>query len=181
MTLGLTPGIIYMYCYRFAIFGSDPIAPEKRRCQWQICVPAARPTSIRQGGFTLLEMMLVLAIIGILMTAATVKIQGNAEKARITAARSDVDGALRTALGLYEMDNGFYPTTEQGLKALVEKTTSDPSPKNWRQYLEKRTLPKDPWGRDYVYACPGAHNPDTYDLSSLGKDGVESEDDIRNW
>ncbi len=134
-----------------------------------------------QGGFTLLEIMLVVVIIGMLLTVATVKIQGNAEKARVTAARSDVEGSLRTALGLYELDNGRYPSTEQGLKALIEKPTSEPIPPNWRQYLEKKTLPRDPWGRDYVYLSPGVHNPEGYDLSSLGKDGVESEDDVRNW
>lgn len=134
-----------------------------------------------QGGFTLLEIMLVVVIIGMLLTVATVKIQGNAEKARITAARSDIEGSVRTALGLYELDNGRYPSTEQGLKALVEKPTSEPLPPNWRHYLEKKTPPRDPWGRDYLYLCPGVHNPEGYDLSSLGKDGVESEDDVRNW
>ncbi|MEI6875688.1 MAG: type II secretion system major pseudopilin GspG [Verrucomicrobiia bacterium] len=138
-------------------------------------------TRFLQGGFTLLEIMLVVVIIGMLLTVATVKIQGNAEKARLTAARSDIEGSLRTALGLYELDNGRFPSTEQGLKALVEKPTSEPQPPSWRQYLEKKTPPKDPWGRDYVYACPGVHNVDSYDLSSLGKDGVESEDDVRNW
>ena len=128
-----------------------------------------------------MEIMLVVVIIGMLLAVATVKIQGNAEKARNTAARSDVEGALKTALGLYEMDNGCYPTTEQGLKALVEKPAGDPAPPHWRQYLERKTIPKDPWGQDYVYVCPGTHNTDGYDLSSLGKDRVESEDDIRNW
>ncbi len=123
----------------------------------------------------------MVVIIGMLLTVSVVKIQGNAEKARITAARSDVEGAFHTALNLYELDNGTYPSTEQGLKALVERPTSGPVPQNWRQYLEKKTTPKDPWGRDYIYVCPGVHNPDSYDLSSLGKDGVESDDDIRNW
>ncbi len=131
--------------------------------------------------FTLLEIMLVVVIIGLLVTAVSVKIQGNAEKARLTVAHSDVEGSLRTALGLYELDNGHFPSTEQGLKALVEKPTTEPIPPNWRQYLDKKTPPKDPWGREYLYLCPGTHNPDSYDLSSLGKDGIESEDDVRNW
>ncbi|MDD2708247.1 MAG: type II secretion system major pseudopilin GspG [Verrucomicrobiae bacterium] len=135
----------------------------------------------RRGGFTLLEIMLVVVILGILVTMATVKIQGNAEKARVTAAKSEIDGALRTALGLYELDNACYPTTEQGLKALVEKPAGDPAPQKWRPYLEKKTVPKDPWGRDYLYVCPGTHNPEGFDLSSLGKDGIESADDITNW
>ena len=134
-----------------------------------------------RSAFTLLEIMLVVVIIGMLMGVAIVKIQGNTDKARLTAAKSDVDGAFRTTLNLYELDNGTFPTTEQGLKALVEKPTSEPVPRNWRQYLEKKTIPKDPWDHDYVYISPGVHNPDSYDLSSLGKDGVESNDDIRNW
>lgn len=99
----------------------------------------------------------------------------------MTAAMSDVNGAMRIALGLYELENGTYPTTEQGLRALVEKPTAEPAPRNWRPYLEKASVPKDPWGRNYVYLCPSARKPDGYDLSSLGKDGVESDDDIHNW
>ena len=81
---------------------------------------------------------------------------------------------------MYELDNGTYPTTDQGLVALVRKPTTPPAPQNWkRPYLRK--TPKDPWGNDYVYACPGLHNKDDYDLFSYGPDGIESQDDIVNW
>lgn len=134
----------------------------------------------RRQAFTLLEIMLVVVIIGMLLSVAVVKIQGSAEKARITAARQDIEGSYRTALNLYELDNGTFPTTEQGLKALKDKPAGEPVPQKWRKYLEQATF-KDPWGREYVYKCPGSHNADGYDLLSLGKDGVESDDDIRNW
>ena len=131
-------------------------------------------------GFTLLEIMLVVVIIGMLLSVAVVKIQGRAEQARETATRQDIEGSLRTALNLYELDNGTFPTTEQGLGALYQKPASEPLPQKWRQYLERKAN-KDPWGREYVYRHPGVHNSESYDLSSLGKDGVESDDDIRNW
>lgn len=134
----------------------------------------------RRNAFTLLEIILVVVIIGMFLSVAMVKIQGNTEKARQTAAKQDIDGGLRTALNLYELDNGNYPSTEQGLASLYQKPSTEPVPQKWRQYLERQP-PKDPWGRDYAYKCPGIHNPDGYDLSSSGKDGVESEDDIRNW
>ena len=133
------------------------------------------------AAFTLLEIMLVVVIIGMLLTVAVVRIQGSSDKARMTAAKSDIDGSLRTALGLYELDSGAFPTTEQGLKALVEKPAGAPVPSNWRKYLEKNSPPKDPWGRDYIYTCPGTHNAEGYDLLSWGKDGIESEDDVQNW
>lgn len=124
--------------------------------------------------------MLVVVIIGMLVTVAALKIQGSAEKARITKAQADIDGNLRTALNLYELDNGFFPTTEQGLAALYKKPATEPIPVKWRGYLDKAP-PQDPWNRDYVYRSPGTHNTDSYDLVSLGKDGVESDDDIKNW
>jgi general secretion pathway protein G len=134
-----------------------------------------------RSAFTLLEIMLVVVIIGMLLTVAVVKIQGRAEQARETAARADIESAFRTALNLYELDNGTYPTTEQGLIALYQKPSSEPVPKKWRQYIDGKKLNEDPWHRGYIYRYPGVHNPDSYDLSSLGKDGVESDDDIKNW
>jgi general secretion pathway protein G len=130
--------------------------------------------------FTLLEIMLVVVIIGMLLSVAVVKIQGRAEQARETATKQDIEGSLRTALNLYELDNGTFPTSEQGLTALYQKPATEPVPQKWRQYLEKK-INKDPWGRDYIYRYPGAHNTESYDLSSFGKDGVESDDDIKNW
>ena len=133
-------------------------------------------------GFTLIEIMLVVIIIGILTAMIVPNIAGRSDVARKTAARTDIESNLATALDLYHMDTGRYPTTEQGLMALVKAPTSGPVPAQWSgPYLKKKKIPKDPWGHDYSYVCPGAHNPDNYDLSSLGADGVESSDDITNW
>ncbi len=119
-------------------------------------------------GFTLIEIILVVIIIGILVAMVVPNIIGRSEQARITAARTDIESNLSTALDLYRMDSGRYPTSEQGLNALGP-------------YLKKKKIPKDPWGHDYLYVSPGAHNKDSYDLTSLGPDGVESSDDITNW
>ncbi len=133
-------------------------------------------------GFTLVEILLVMVIIGVLAAMVVPKMAGQGKKARIAAAKVDIDANLATALDMYELDNGAYPTTEQGLKALLHKPTTGPEPLNWNgPYLKKRRLPKDPWQREYVYVSPGTHNPDEYDLSSYGPDGVESDDDIVNW
>ena len=133
-------------------------------------------------GFTLVEILLVMVIIGVLAAMVVPKMAGQGKKARIAAARVDIDANLATALDMYELDNGAYPTTEQGLKALLHKPTTGPEPLNWNgPYLKKRRLPKDPWQREYVYVSPGTHNPDEYDLSSYGPDGLESDDDIVNW
>ena len=87
---------------------------------------------------------------------------------------------IKSGLEQYKLDNGMYPTTEQGLKALVKKSTMPPLPQNWRgRYLGR--IPMDPWGMPYNYFCPGVHNKNSYDLSSYGSDGVESQDDITNW
>ena len=133
-------------------------------------------------GFTLIEIMLVVIIIGILAALIVPNIAGRSEQARKTAVRTDIESSLGTALDLYKMDVGQYPTTEQGLSALVAEPTAAPVPAQWNgPYLKKKVVPKDPWGHDYVYESPGTHNADSYDLSSLGPDGVESEDDVDNW
>ena len=133
----------------------------------------------RRSAFTLIEMMAVVFIIGLLLVYFIPKFGGNINKARKDTAKSVVRGVLNTALNSYEMENGNFPTTEQGLKALVEKPSSDPAPQSWRKYLE--VVPLDPWQKDYVYVCPGVHNTDSYDLSSLGPDRAPSDDDINNW
>ena len=136
----------------------------------------------QRRGFTLIEIMLVVIIIGILVAMLVPNIAGRSEQARKTAARTDIESNISTALDLYRMDIGQYPTTEQGLSALMTAPTASPVPAQWNgPYLKKKKIPKDPWGHDYVYVFPGTHNPEGYDLSSLGADGVESADDITNW
>ena len=133
-------------------------------------------------GFTLIEIMLVVIIIGILAAMVIPNLAGRGEDARNKAAKADIEANLAASLDLYELDNGQYPTSEQGLMALIKEPTTEPVPKNWSgSYLKKKQIPKDPWGRDYVYVSPGAHNQKEFDLSSLGPDGVESNDDITNW
>lgn len=133
-------------------------------------------------GFTLVEIMLVVIIIGVLAAMVIPNLSGRSQQARVAAARADIDANITAALDLYELDNGYYPTGEQGLRALIEKPNSSPVPPNWNgSYLKKKRIPVDPWGRDYVYVAPGVHNPEEFDLYSLGPDGVESADDITNW
>ncbi len=135
-----------------------------------------------KNGFTLIEIMLVIIIIGILVAMVVPNFAGRGEQARRAAARADIETNLSTGLDLYELDNGRYPTTEQGLMALLAKPTSTPVPNNWSgPYLKKKKIPQDPWGNDYKYVAPGTHNTDGYDLFSLGADGIESSDDTVNW
>ena len=131
--------------------------------------------------FTLIELMLVVIIIGVLAAMVVPRLAGRSEQAREAAARADIEANIATALDLYELDSGQYPSTEQGLVALVTKPSSLPAPTNWREpYLKK--APMDPWGRAYIYKCPGEHNVDDYDLASWGKDGLEGGgDDVVNW
>ncbi len=123
-----------------------------------------------EKGFTLIELMVVIVILGILAGLIVPRIMGRPEEARRTKARIQVE-SLDTALKLYKLDNGEYPSTEQGLQALVQAPTVGELPKNWREggYLEKGKIPRDPWGNDYVYLCPGTGGE--YDLISYGADG----------
>ena len=133
-----------------------------------------------RGGFTLIELMLVIVIIGALAAMVVPRLVGRSEEARIGASRADIKGNLSLALRLYEVDNGRYPTSDQGLTALIIKPTAPPTPDNWKgPYIEHE--PFDPWKRPYVYKYPGTHPPRDYDLYSLGPDGKESADDIGNW
>lgn len=128
-------------------------------------------------GFTLIELMLVVIIIGALVAMAMPRFTGRGEQARIAAAQADIQANIATALKLYELDNGAFPGSEEGLNALLNKPASA---SNWNgPYLEKK--PIDPWGREYKYKSPGDHRSD-YDLYSLGKDGQEgTADDVKNW
>ena len=136
----------------------------------------------KDAGFTLIEIMVVIAIIGILATLIVPKIMGRPDEARATAAKHDV-GTLVQAFKLYRLDIGRYPTTEQGIKALVEKPTSEPVPQNWKAggYLD--SIPKDPWGNPYQYANPGTRSEiDVYSFGADGKPGGTGNDaDIGNW
>ena len=129
-------------------------------------IAAARLAPARQRGFTLIELMVVLAIIGVLAALIVPNVLGRADDARITAARTDV-GNLMQALKLYKLDNQRFPTTEQGLNALILKPTTEPVPGNWKPYLDK--LPSDPWGRPYQYLSPGLKGE--VDVLSFGADG----------
>ncbi len=137
-----------------------------------------------QKGFTLIELMVVIVILGILAGLIVPRIMGRPDEARQAKARIQIE-SLETALKLYKLDNGNYPTTEQGLQALVEPPAGGTPAKNWRQggYLEKGKVPKDPWDFEYIYLSPGVHGD--YDLSSRGADGEPGGEgknkDITSW
>lgn len=133
-----------------------------------------------ERGFTLIELLVVLVIISVLAVLIVPNVLDRADDARATAARADVNN-LTQALKLYRLDNQRYPTSEQGLQALVSKPTSGPKPLNWRQYLDK--LPADPWNQPYQYLNPGQHG--AVDVLSLGADGQPGGEginaDIGSW
>lgn len=135
-----------------------------------------------QGGFTLLEIMVVVVILGILAALVVPKIISRPDEARVIAAKQDI-ASLQQALKLYRLDNHRYPTTEQGLQALVARPTTSPVPPNWKTggYIER--LPKDPWGNPYQYLNPGVHGE--IDIFSTGADGVSggegNDADIGSW
>ena len=137
-----------------------------------------------ERGFTLIELMVVIVILGILAGLIIPRIMGRPDEARAAKARMQIE-SLETALKLYKLDNGSYPDTEQGLRALVEAPVVGGLDKSWRQggYLEKGNVPKDPWDHDFVYVSPGAHGD--FDLSSLGADGEPGGEgknkDINSW
>ncbi|MFH1507747.1 MAG: type II secretion system major pseudopilin GspG [Candidatus Omnitrophota bacterium] len=130
-----------------------------------------------KSGFTLIELMLVVIIIGALVAMVMPRFTGRSEQARRVAAQADIQANIATALKLYEIDNGNFPSSSEGLNALLNKPSSA---SNWNgPYLDRK--PTDPWGRDYLFKSPGENRPADYDLYSLGKDGVESADDVKNW
>jgi len=139
----------------------------------------------KKEGFTLLELMIVVIILGILATFLVPKIIHKPDEARIVKAKSDIK-AIELSLKMYKLDNGNYPTTEQGLKALIEKPEEPPVPNNWKEggYLDASSVPLDPWGNAYIYRSPGDNGRD-YEIISLGADGKEGGSgfnaDIESW
>ena len=142
-----------------------------------------KPGSV-PGGFTLIEILVVVAILGILAALIVPRVMDRPDEAKRVAAKADI-GALVQALKLYRLDNGTYPSTDQGLGALVQRPTTNPAPANWKQggYLDKPQLPRDPWGSDYQYLHPGVRGE--IDVFSLGADrargGEGNAADIGNW
>lgn len=171
----------------------DTAAPRKRPADWNSAPPPdgtdqsqermcvmqkTSNTHSRRSGFTLIELLLVLVILTVLAAVVVPKFTRRSEQARITAARADIAN-IELALDAFEIDNGRYPTTQEGLTALVQQPPDLP---NWRGPYLKRGAPKDPWGNPYQYRCPGQYNTDGYDLFSFGPDGQEgTSDDITNW
>lgn len=139
---------------------------------------------IKESGFTLIELLVVLVIIGILAGYIGPKIMGRPEEAKRTKATLQIQG-IETALKMYKLDNGVYPSTEQGLQALVEPPATGKLPPKWRDggYLEKGKVPDDPWGLEFVYLSPGLNGD--FDLTSYGGDGEAGGEgdakDVTNW
>ena len=132
------------------------------------------------SGFTLIEVLVVVLILGILAALIVPRIMDRPDEAKRVAAKADI-ASLVQAVKLYRLDNGTYPTTDQGLQALVQRPTTNPVPNNWKPYIDR--LPKDPWGTDYQYLSPGTHGE--IDVFSLGADkargGTGNDADIGNW
>ena len=144
------------------------------------CIASRQPPRPSQAGFTLIELMVVLVIIGVLAALIVPNVLSRADDARVSAARTDVN-TLMQALKLYRLDNQRYPTAEQGLAALVKKPSTGPEPINWKPYLDK--LPNDPWGHPYQYMNPGLQGE--VDVLSFGADGQAGGEgknaDIGSW
>jgi general secretion pathway protein G len=137
------------------------------------------------AGFTLIEVMVVIIILGLLAAIVMPRLVGQTDKARYEQAKIQMR-ILEDALKRYKLENGHFPTTTQGLQALVQKPSSPPVPRNWPAggYLDKPSVPLDPWGNEYIYVSPGQYGPD-YDLVSLGADGLEGgeeyDKDVQSW
>ena len=138
----------------------------------------------RRAGFTLIEILVVIVVLGLLAALVGPRILGRVSDAQSASARSQIE-LLGLALDSYRLDNGSYPTTDQGLAALNDKPASEPRPPNWRGPYLRKDVPLDPWGRPYVYRSPGERNPSGYDLVTLGHDGQpggsDEDADITSW
>jgi general secretion pathway protein G len=132
------------------------------------------------NAFTLIELMLVVVILGALAAMIVPRMAGRSQQAKISIAKADIVSNIPSALDLYELDNGTYPSTGQGLDALLSKPAGSPTANNWNgPYLKKK--PIDPWGSEYQYRYPSQHESLDYDLYSLGPDKAKSDDDVVNW
>jgi general secretion pathway protein G len=140
------------------------------------------PHEPRQQGFTLIEIMVVMVILGLLVAVVAPNIMGRSDQARVTVAETQLSN-IANALDLYRLDNSHYPSTQQGLEALVRKPSGSPEPKNWNAGGYMKSVPEDPWGNEYQYVSPGVEGP--YDLYSYGADGQEGGEgdnaDISAW
>lgn len=126
--------------------------------------------TIRRRGFTLIELIVVIVVLGLLAGLVAPQIFGRVSEAKSVTARTQME-LLAAALDGYRLDNGGYPTTSQGLQALIERPTSGPEVRGWRGPYLRKGVPADPWGNQYAYASPGQRNPTGFDLSTLGRDG----------
>jgi general secretion pathway protein G len=137
-----------------------------------------------KAGFTLVELLVVITVLGILAAIVLPKFTGQTAKAKVSAAKIQIR-SLEDALAQFEVENGFYPGTDQGLEALVTKPSTGKEAKEWREggYLQKSTVPTDPWGNKYIYLSPGSHG--AFDITSYGADGMPGGDgdnaDINSW
>ena len=148
-----------------------------RKVRRSSAAPPRRRTR-RRAGFTLIELLLVLVILAVLAVVVVPKFTGRSQQAKETAARVDISN-MEVAIDAFEIDCSRHPTSEEGIKALVQQP---PGLIEWKGPYLKRGVPSDPWRNPYVYRCPGQHNPNGYDLYSLGPDGQEGGgDDIDNW
>lgn len=142
----------------------------------------SRPSAGRRRGFTLIEIMVVIVIIGLLSALVGPRLIGQSDEAKRKTTATQI-AQLEQVLGLFQLDNGFYPTTEQGLEALVKEPSLPPEPLNYKKGGYMKKVPKDAWGRDFIYRCPGEHGD--FDIMSYGSDGKEGGEgtaaDITNW
>ena len=141
-------------------------------------------SSLTKRGFTLIEVLVVIIVLGMLAALVGPRILGRVSEAKSATARTQIE-LLGLGLDSYRLDNGAYPTTEQGLAALNEMPIREPLPFNWRGPYLRKAIPLDPWGRPYLYRSPGTSNPSGYDLLTLGRDGqpggTDEDADVTSW